>query len=57
MKCPKCNQEMKVQQEDISHNSKDGKEYDRTVFWCEADDIWGRFEIPRVKLETTNYSL
>ncbi len=40
---------MKKLPEDISHNPSEGnKEYDRTVYQCEADDAWVTTEFPRV---------
>lgn len=48
MKCPKCSEEMVAKVEDTSSNSRNGKQYDRTVFWCEKDDVWGSLEIPKV---------
>lgn len=41
---------MKVVRDDISNNGKKGedyKEYKRTVYWCEQDDVWVNIEIPK----------
>ena len=38
---------MIVKNNDISHNSKNGKKYDRTLYWCDTDDIWISVEIPK----------
>lgn len=46
MECPKCQKEMVIKNQDISHNSKNGKQYNRVVYWCEQDDIWVNIEIP-----------
>lgn len=46
-----CKQEMKAIRRDISHNPNEGnKEYDRTVYQCESDDIWVTIEIPKTEL-------
>ena len=47
MKCPKCNEEMVVRVEDSSSDSRNNKQYDRKVYWCEKDDVWIRVEIPK----------
>src|SRR3989338_1990592 len=47
MKCPKCGKEMVIKKQDISHDSKNNKQYNRTVYWCEQDDVWGNIEIPK----------
>ncbi|KKQ23754.1 MAG: hypothetical protein US39_C0023G0007 [Microgenomates group bacterium GW2011_GWC1_37_12b] len=49
-KCPKCGKEMKIVREDVSNNAKkdkDYKEYKRSVYWCELDDVWVNIEIPK----------
>jgi hypothetical protein len=50
MNCPICKKEMKIIRTDVSNNQKQGtdyKEYDRTVYHCEADDAWANTEIPK----------
>lgn len=47
MKCPKCDKEMIIKTEDTSSNSRNNKQYDRKVYWCEQDDIWINLEIPK----------
>jgi hypothetical protein len=38
---------IKIRQ-DISHNpNENNKEYDRTVYQCEEDDVWVTAEIPK----------
>ena len=49
MKCPKCGKEMIVKKEDTSHDTKRGKQYDRTVNVCKDDDLWITVEIPKEK--------
>lgn len=52
MKCPNCNQEMKLKKDDLSNNGKEGKEYKqytRKIYWCENDDIWVSIETPSFK--------
>ena len=53
MKCPRCDKEMKVIKSDISNNGKKGedyKEYKRTIYWCEQDDVWVNLEVPKTDL-------
>lgn len=47
MNCPKCKKEMIVKDKDVSHNNEFGKKYDRTLYWCDIDDIWINIEIPK----------
>lgn len=47
MKCPKCEKQMILKNEDISLNATSKKEYCRRVFWCEVDDVWVVTEIPK----------
>ncbi|MBX4205800.1 hypothetical protein KW795_01240 [Candidatus Microgenomates bacterium] len=47
MKCPICKKEMSLKFKDISKNSKNNKEYNRTMYWCEIDDVWINQEIPK----------
>jgi hypothetical protein len=47
MKCLKCGIEMAVKNHDSSHDSRNGKQYERTLFWCEKDDIWMSLEVPK----------
>jgi hypothetical protein len=50
MKCPKCGKEMGVVNNQITNNSKSGKdykEYDKTLFMCKDDDIWVSVETPK----------
>ena len=47
MKCPKCKNEMIIKSNDVSHNAKNGKKYERTLYWCDVDDIWINIEIPK----------
>ena len=47
MNCPHCNKEMIVKRKDISHNPENKKNYDRTVYWCEEDDVWANLEVPK----------
>lgn len=52
MKCPVCHKEMKKVRKDVSYNlNEDDKEYDRTVYQCEADDVWANTEIPKVSTQ------
>jgi hypothetical protein len=37
---------MQAYKEETCSNSKNGKQYKRTKYRCEHDDIWGRLEIP-----------
>ena len=48
MKCPVCDQEMKMLPEDISYSPRqDNKEYIRTVYQCKTDDAWVTIELPK----------
>ena len=48
MNCPECKKEMVVKGRDDSFDStKDNKKYNRTVYWCETDDVWVSVEIPK----------
>lgn len=38
---------MVVKNTDISHNDITGKQYSRTLYWCDVDDIWVSIEIPK----------
>lgn len=49
MKCPKCDKEMIIKKEDVSHNPANEKKYDRAVYWCESDDVWINIEIPKAE--------
>lgn len=46
MNCPHCKKEMVLKNKDVSRNSQNSKEYDKTIYICEADDIWISIEIP-----------
>lgn len=47
MKCPVCKEQMKKVRRDSSYNPNEAnKEYDRTVYKCEIDDIWITIEVP-----------
>ena len=50
MKRPKYKKKMKVIKKGISNNGKKGKdykEYKRTIYWCEEDDVWVNIEVPK----------
>lgn len=47
MNCPKCKKEMTVKVKDTSSDFRNGKKYDRVVYWCERDDTWIRIETPK----------
>ena len=47
MNCPICGKEMKVDKIDTSHNSKNGREYEHTIYICGIDDVWIVTEIPK----------
>ncbi len=49
MKCPKCQDEMKVVNEAESVNSENNKKYLRKIYHCEVDDIWLTTETPKEK--------
>lgn len=49
MKCPVCQQEMVEKKADKSFDQSNGKEYNRTIYWCEKDDVWVEVEIPAKK--------
>ena len=52
MDCPICNKPMKKIAWRITSNGKEGeeyREYDRTNYHCEADDVWLETEIPTAK--------
>lgn len=38
---------MVIKSEDVSHNNKNGKEYARTLYICDADDVWVNVEVPK----------
>jgi len=38
---------MMAKGEDISSDFRNGKKYDRTMYWCEKEDIWISLEIPQ----------
>lgn len=49
MNCPICHQPMKKVSWRISNNGKKDdqyKEYDKTLYQCEADDAWVETELP-----------
>lgn len=48
MKCPKCGKEMTLKSKDASFNfqTKPKKKYERSLYWCEKDDVWIGLEIP-----------
>lgn len=51
MKCAVCKQAMKKVRRDISRDpNEDNREYDRTIYQCEKDDVWVTTEIPRNSL-------
>lgn len=50
MKCPICGNEMKAVRTGVSNNEekgKDFKEYNRTLYNCDKDDVWANVEIPK----------
>ena len=47
MICPKCKRKMTLKSKGISHNPKDGKKYDKTLYWCKSEDVWVNVEIPK----------
>lgn len=50
MKCPKCNDEMKViGPTEIHHNPTNSKEYERNNYNCELCDVWVNVEVPKQK--------
>jgi len=48
MRCPKCDTEMVLKKKDNSFNFdvKPKKKYERSMYWCEKDDIWISIETP-----------
>lgn len=48
MECPRCGEKMLIYKEEPCF-SKDGKQYKRTKYRCEHDDVWGRLEVPVVE--------
>lgn len=38
---------MIVKNKNLSHNDKDSKKYDSTLYRCNADDIWINIEVPK----------
>lgn len=46
MQCPVCGQQMVRWKETRSFDRKRLIEYRRVHYRCEADDTWGRYEIP-----------
>ncbi len=46
MKCPICQQEMRQYKEEPCFDRRKQKEYRRTFYRCDADDTWGRYEVP-----------
>ena len=49
MKCSKCGKKMVVKRRDTSSDSRNGKKYDRTAYWCKKDDVWAQTEVPKAK--------
>ncbi len=45
MDCPQCHEKMQLNKKDISLR-RDGKQYQRKIYWCEEDDVWINFEVP-----------
>lgn len=48
MQCPKCKNEMKLVNNDITFR-EDGKPYDRGIYHCEIEDVWVVVEVPQKK--------
>ena len=48
MKCPKCQNEMKITRSDESSNTETSKKYLRVIYHCEVDDIWLNLETPKI---------
>ncbi|HEU5379446.1 MAG TPA: hypothetical protein VFV38_28820 [Ktedonobacteraceae bacterium] len=46
MQCPVCGKQMVRWKETRSFDRKRQIEYQRIHYRCEADDTWGRYEIP-----------
>lgn len=46
MNCPNCHKTMRIKKEDRSLGANK-KEYMRTIYWCEVDDVWINVEIPK----------
>lgn len=53
MKCPICNNDMELYQEEPAYSKKKGINYKRTRYVCRTDDVWGRLEIPQPKETAT----
>lgn len=47
MQCPICKKEMVPYREEPCYDSKKGIAYKRIRYRCQADDVWGRLEIPQ----------
>ncbi len=49
MNCPTCNKPMKKISWSLANNGKEAdafKEYNKTLYQCEVDDIWVTTELP-----------
>lgn len=38
---------MKLEREEISYDTRYGKEYKKKVYWCKEDDVWTSVEVPK----------
>lgn len=45
---------MEVKNQDLSNNPASGKEYERTLYLCEEDDVWISVEVPKIEETQTN---
>jgi hypothetical protein len=45
-KCPSCNKIMDKVNQDISHDFKKDRKYNRIIYHCKHDDVWINLEIP-----------
>lgn len=47
MKCPICNGDMELYQEEPAYSKKKSITYKRSKYVCRKDDVWGRLEVPQ----------
>lgn len=60
MECPKCKKPMTLKYKDFSYDFrlKPKKKYNRSLYWCENDDVWISVEISAKSKnqESTDYA-
>lgn len=53
MECPTCKKPMTLLRQDTSRSKLQEKNYDRTIYGCQDDDVWVTIEVPQRESKST----